>query len=145
MAAQKFRIGVVIVVKSSTGDLLVFERGDIPDQWQFPQGGVDVDEEPAEAAWRELVEETGLTAAHVTLSGEYPDWVLYEYPVELRGLKGQRGQAHRWFFFDALDDGIQPTPDNDEFVAWKWAPRNWVLDNVVEFRRASYTQVLTSQ
>jgi putative (di)nucleoside polyphosphate hydrolase len=144
MPSQSFRIGVVIVVRGVDGQYLIFERGDIPGQWQFAQGGLDLEEEPIEAAWRELGEETGLGPDHVVAVAEFPEWVLYEYPLELRTPKGRRGQAHRWFLFDALHANIEPTPDNNEFVAWKWAHRDWVLDNVVEFRRAGYVQVLNA-
>ena len=144
MPAQKFRIGVVIAVRGPDGRFLIFERSDIPGQWQFPQGGLNLDEEPHEAAWRELAEEAGLGPDHVKATAEYPDWVLYEYPEELRGEKGQRGQAHRWFLFDAIRPDIVPSVDNEEFVAWKWETRDWILANVVEFRRHCYDVVLNA-
>ena len=36
--------------------------------WQMPQGGIDAGEKPRDAALRELVEETGITADLVSLS-----------------------------------------------------------------------------
>lgn len=134
----------MIAVRGVDNRLLVFERGDIPNQWQLPQGGIDRDEAPLDAAWRELFEETGLSPDDVRAVAEYPHWVLYEYPDELKLLKGRLGQAHRWFLFDALRSDITPRPDEREFVAWKWATREWLIDNVVEFRRSGYETVLAS-
>ncbi|MFM7756346.1 MAG: NUDIX domain-containing protein, partial [Actinomycetota bacterium] len=50
MSAQVFRAGVVLVVRRENGDLLAFERLDVPGAWQLPQGGLDENEEPLEAA-----------------------------------------------------------------------------------------------
>jgi putative (di)nucleoside polyphosphate hydrolase len=142
MATAHFRAGVVIVVKGPDGRLLAFERGDVPGQWQAPQGGMEVGETPIDAAWRELAEETGLGPKDVAYAGEYADWVLYEYPPEIKHAKGRIGQVHRWFLFEALTDDIAPQPDNDEFVAWKWVTRDWLIDNAVGFRRPGYARVL---
>src|SRR5690606_4614380 len=39
------------------------------DGWQFPQGGMNTDETPLEAMYRELREETGLGPEHVAVLG----------------------------------------------------------------------------
>jgi putative (di)nucleoside polyphosphate hydrolase len=142
MASWNFRAGVVAVVTDSAGRLLVFERSDVPGSWQLPQGGVDLGESPLEAAWRELLEETGLGPDDVELVAEHPDWVVYEFPEEVRGAGKRLGQAQRWYLFQVRDDGIAPTPDDVEFVAWKWAEPAWLLDHVVAFRRPAYQAVL---
>jgi putative (di)nucleoside polyphosphate hydrolase len=142
MATPHFRAGVVIVVRGPDGRVLAFERGDVPGQWQAPPGGLENGETPIDAAWRELAEETGLGPKDVAYVGEYPEWVLYEYPPHLKRAKGRLGQVHRWFMFEALDPNVVPTPDNDEFTAWKWVTRDWLIDNAVDFRRSGYSMVL---
>jgi putative (di)nucleoside polyphosphate hydrolase len=144
MASPHFRAGVVIVVRGSDGRLLAFERGDVPGQWQAPQGGLDKDELPLDAAWRELGEETGLGPKDVSYQAEYADWVLYEYPASIKRSKGRLGQVHRWFLFDAVRADIEPKPDMLEFVAWKWVTPHWLIENAVDFRRAGYELVLGS-
>ena len=43
------------------------------DAWQFPQGGIAASEDPMDAMYRELWEETGLTPDKVSLLGStYP-------------------------------------------------------------------------
>jgi putative (di)nucleoside polyphosphate hydrolase len=50
------------------------------DGWQFPQGGMNTDETPEEAMYRELREETGLIPDHVDLLGATPGWLRYRLP-----------------------------------------------------------------
>ena len=144
MGSLQFRAGTVAVVSNSSGSVLAFQRSDRKDQWQLPQGGIDEGETPTEGAWRELEEETGLTAEQVRLVDEYPDWTVYEWPDGVK--RGNRlGQAQRWFFFDVIDDDVVPVPDGDEFDDWKWVQIPWLVDQVVEFRQASYERVLGSR
>lgn len=142
MASSNFRAGVVAVVTNSRGQLLAFERSDVPDAWQLPQGGIDVGEPPLQSAWRELEEETGLGPDQVDLVDEYPDWVVYEFPESIRSAGKRLGQAQRWYLFRVRSDDVTPTPDGVEFVAWKWVDPRWLLDHVVEFRLASYRTVI---
>ena len=144
MATSNFRAGVVAAVLNSRGEVLVFERSDVPDAWQLPQGGIDLGETPRDAAWRELGEETGLGETDVELVREHPDWVVYEFPEEIRSAGKRLGQAQRWFFFRARSDDVCPRPDGVEFVAWRWAEPAWLMEHVVEFRRQAYRTALAS-
>lgn len=136
-----FRAGVVIVVRRGDGRVLAFERVDTPGAWQLPQGGIEYDETPERAAWRELHEETGLDADSVRLVSEHTDWTAYVWPPDFRR-KGRLGQAHRWFFFEPMSDEIEPTPDGHEFGAWAWFDVDALIDQVVDFRKPCYEQVL---
>jgi putative (di)nucleoside polyphosphate hydrolase len=141
--AQQFRAGVVMVVRHpSSGEIMAFERADLPGEWQLPQGGLENGEEPVEAAWRELVEETGLSAIDVDLIGEHPRWVAYEWPPEIRDKR--RGQVQRWFVFRLRDPKRQPVVDGREFQAWCWCAPEWLIRQVVEFRHDAYAEVLSA-
>lgn len=147
MASAHFRAGVVIVVRSpDLTHVLAFERADAAGSWQLPQGGLKAGEAPIEGAWRELLEETGLGEVDVVARAEFPEWLAYEWPDELKGLKGglahRIGQVQRWFLFDALSPDIVPTPDGSEFVAWQWVEPEWLVNHVVEWRRGPYERVL---
>ncbi|HYN31514.1 MAG TPA: RNA pyrophosphohydrolase [Ilumatobacteraceae bacterium] len=142
MPSSNFRAGVVAVVTNSLGEILAFERSDVPGAWQLPQGGIDVGESPLESAWRELGEETGLGPDQVDLVGEHPDWVVYEFPEAVRGVGKRLGQAQRWYLFRVRSDDVSPAPDEVEFVAWKWVEPTWLLDHVVDFRLAAYRSVI---
>jgi putative (di)nucleoside polyphosphate hydrolase len=142
VATRHFRAGVVAVVERSDGRICAFERADAPGSWQLPQGGIEVGEEPRDTVWRELKEETGLTAGDVELVDEHDDWVAYAWPLEVAAGRRGVGQVQRWFTFRLLDDATVPTPDGSEFVAWQWVDRSWLVEHVIAFRRDAYRRVL---
>ena len=119
--------------------------------WQLPQGGIDPGEEPVDAAWRELLEETGLGRDNVSLVSELDDWIAYEWPLDVRGERPVRGQIQRWFLFGvrpaAHDDGhahhLRPTPDGREFVAWRWIDPHDLVDQVIDWRRPAYRRAFS--
>ncbi len=122
-----------------------------PQLWQMPQGGIDRGEEPLEAAWRELYEETGMKSC--TLLAEAPEWIHYDLPAELigTGLKGKyRGQAQRWFAFrfNGPEDeiAIDPPPGGHqaEFDQWAWKPMSELPDLIVPFKREVYLKVVAA-
>jgi len=67
--------------------------------WQWPQGGMDAGEDPAEAAYRELYEETGIRADQVMMLGTIERWLSYDFPPEVlaQRKKNWKGQRQRWF------------------------------------------------
>jgi putative (di)nucleoside polyphosphate hydrolase len=115
--------------------------------WQLPQGGIDKGERPVDAAFRELREETGVTRA--TLIAEFPGWISYELPRDLKGvaLKGKyRGQKLRWFAmrFDGDDEDIDIAPKaamKPEFDAWRWGSLQELPALAVAFKRPVYEAV----
>ncbi len=52
---------VLVLVYTSAGEVLLLRRADDADFWQSVTGSLEPDETPAQAAPRELAEETGIT------------------------------------------------------------------------------------
>lgn len=144
MPSRHFRAGVVAVITRANGDVLAFERTDRPGAWQLPQGGIERDEEPDVAIWREVTEETGLRPDQLEFVSAGEEWLAYAWPAEVsRGRKGI-GQVQRWFHVRLVDETVEPTPDGSEFTAWRWVDPGWLLAHVVEFRRLAYRRGLAT-
>jgi putative (di)nucleoside polyphosphate hydrolase len=123
---------------------------DLDRGWQMPQGGIDPDETPHEAALRELYEETNIRS--VSQLGEIDDWLCYDIPAAVSGRpwKGRyRGQAQKWLAFrftgdDAEIDVERPADGRHkaEFSEWRWEELTRVPELIVDFKRPVYEEVV---
>ena len=137
--------GVVLVNRE--GLVFAGHRLDMPGAWQMPQGGIDGDETPREAALRELTEETGVAPDLVEVLAETPDWVVYDLPPDMLGRvwKGRfGGQRQKWLLLRFLgeDRDVAIETAHPEFDRWQWMRADDLLENIVPFKRAVYAEVL---
>jgi putative (di)nucleoside polyphosphate hydrolase len=146
--SQFFRANVGIAVLAADGRVLAFERYGHPGSWQLPQGGLDVGEEPIDAARRELAEETGLEWDQVRLLGEYPEWLAYELDAGWRKPDTGRGQVQKWFYIRLIEEATEidvnradERKGHAEFTASQWMTFDELLAKVVPFRIPVYRRV----
>jgi putative (di)nucleoside polyphosphate hydrolase len=142
---ERYRRNVGLMLIAPDRRIFVGRRASMPDAWQMPQGGVDDDETPVEAACRELWEEVGTTKA--LLLRESKAWLTYDVPEKVRPAhwKGRwRGQAQKWFAlaFTGRDSDIDIAAHDQEFDAWQWLGAREMLEQIVPFKRPTYEAVL---
>lgn len=118
------------------------------DGWQFPQGGMNTDETPLEAMYRELREETGLRPEHVAVLGATPGWLRYRLPQ--RAIRRHEklvciGQKQVWFLLQLTGsetDLCLDLTEKPEFDHWRWVDFWYPLEHVVTFKRGVYARAL---
>ncbi|UNE54525.1 RNA pyrophosphohydrolase [Bartonella machadoae] len=157
LEALPYRRCVGIAVFNHAGKVWVGRRlmtsdhpiAEMPHRWQLPQGGIDENEEPLDAACRELYEETGIRS--VKLIKEAKNWFTYDFPQELVGCKlsnRYRGQIQKWFAFQFTGDLSEimtnPPPDGHkaEFDQWKWIDLETLPSIVISFKKHVYRKVV---
>ena len=114
---KKYRKCVGMMILNTKNQVLVGKRLDNPSgYWQMPQGGIDENENPEEAVWREMMEEIGTNKASLIASSK--EWISYDIP----------------------DINVE-TP-NPEFSEWKWIEHSELIENAVPFKRKVYETVL---
>lgn len=141
-------VGVMLV--NADGLVFVGRRIDNKegDWWQMPQGGVDPGEDLRAAALRELAEETGARAEHVSILKQTAEAIRYDLPEDLMGkLWGgkYRGQEQVWFLarFTGEDHHIDLEAHNPpEFCDWKWVEADQLPDLIVPFKKRVYRAVV---
>jgi putative (di)nucleoside polyphosphate hydrolase len=133
---------------NKTGYIFVGQRLDNnQDAWQMPQGGIDAGEDPETAAYRELLEETGVNQQNVRFLASSSKWLSYDLPEDLIPTlwNGKfRGQKQKWFLFKFLgkDGDINIATEHPEFSKWKWISKENLLEEIVPFKKSVYENVL---
>jgi len=116
--------------------------------WQMPQGGIDAGEDPAQAALRELEEETGIRSVGPLAVSK--GWHRYDFPPEHVSLQRgtvYRGQMQRWIAvgFQGRDEEVDIGPKAGlapEFTEWRWLPMHELPKLVAPFKRKVYADVI---
>lgn len=142
-----YRLNVGIVLLNAQGQVFWARRVQ-RDGWQFPQGGMNTDETPDEAMYRELEEETGLRCDQVEVLGATHGWLRYRLPHRYVR-RGQRptciGQKQVWFLLRMLDRDSAfrlDTYATPEFDVWRWVDFWYPAEHVVDFKREVYRRAL---
>ena len=144
---ENYRRCVGMMIVNDKNEILVGKRLDHPSgHWQMPQGGIDENENPEKAVWREMLEEIGTNNA--TMIKESNQWINYKIPTETLATLPWGdiyvGQTQKWFAFrfNGNDNEINVGTDNPEFSEWKWTHHNLLVENIVPFKRNTYEKIL---
>lgn len=142
--SQAYRPNVAAILQNADGLLLIGQRSDFPESWQFPQGGIDDGETEEDAVRREILEEVALAPETYEIAGRRGPY-RYDYP-QGRDKRGFRGQEQAYFLCLV---GGPATPAIDlrgscgEFLDVRWVPvRNFPVELVPPMKQDVYREVL---
>lgn len=137
-----YRPNVALILRNPAGEILVCERSDWTDCWQFPQGGVKKNEAVLEALKREVREELSLKPqSYKVLTSKGPYQYLF---MEGRKKDGCDGQEQTYFLAELTDENadIRFDGESDEFRAARWLrPEAYDLAWVAPMKREVYRRV----
>jgi putative (di)nucleoside polyphosphate hydrolase len=146
--SEGFRLNVGIVLMNEERKLLWARRFGSQNAWQFPQGGIQENETPVDAMYRELQEELGLMPESVELVAESQRWLGYRLPKAFRRYHSKPlciGQKQKWFLLRLIDaeEKIKlDHSDSPEFDCWRWVDYWYPESHIIQFKRAVYRSVL---
>ena len=145
--SKGYRPNVGIILSNPDGKVFWARRCG-QDAWQFPQGGIQQDETPVEAMYRELYEEIGLESQHVEVAGQTSDWLRYQIPENLLRHRSKPlciGQKQIWFSLKLIGEESAfnlSRSDTPEFDQWRWVDYWTPVDEIISFKRKVYKQAL---
>ena len=145
--SKGYRPNVGIILCNDEGRVFWAKRKGA-NSWQFPQGGIDGNEDPETAMFRELWEETGLRAQDVQILGRTRYWLRYKLPeryIRKNSLPLCIGQKQIWFMLRLLGDEGKVRFDcghKQEFDSFKWVEYWYPLQDVVYFKRRVYRKAM---
>lgn len=156
LQSMPFRPNAVAVAVNAEGKVLLCQRNPkarknsgrtdpFVDYWQFPQGGIDINEDIVTGAARELQEETGITSISVIGISKHQN--QYDWPNANRPILWQnfqfRGQEQRTVFFQFNGTDKEIELDKTELVNYRWCGLDEAKTLVASERKAHATAVLT--
>lgn len=145
--SKGYRPNVGIILCNDAGRVFWAKRKGA-NSWQFPQGGIDCNEDPETAMYRELWEETGLHSQDVQLLGRTRYWLRYKLPeryIRKNSMPLCIGQKQIWFLLRMLGDESMVRFDcghKQEFDNFKWVEYWHPLQDVVYFKRRVYRKAM---
>mgnify|MGYP006207529355 CR=1 FL=1 len=143
-----FRPNVGIILTNDQGQLLWARRVGGHDAWQFPQGGINPNETPEQALYRELHEEVGLRREDVEILACTRGWLRYRLPHRLvrhNSVPLCVGQKQKWFLLrlTCRDEDVNLLKTtHPEFDDWRWVSFWYPVRQVVSFKREVYRRVM---
>ena len=166
MRTNKFRANVAAVIfdqknkkvlmfrrlaKRNKDSKLLSDGGQLRWNWQFPQGGVDLNETENETLLRELKEEIGTNEVEIINISK--NRTRYHYPKKMIKILQKnpewipfRGQQQRWFLLRLNCDtnNISFKHEPIEFDKLQWFSPRKGLQKVVPWKRKAYRKGLKS-
>lgn len=132
------------ILQRSNGQILIAERRDTPEAWQFPQGGIDEGEDETGALYREVEEELGIRRDLVRIR-ERRDGYRYRFAGDRIKHGIYRGQQQVYFLCDfaGSNGDIRLEVHEPEFGRFRWIdPRDFQIAWVPDFKKAVYRAVM---
>jgi len=144
---EGYRSNVGIVICNQQAQVLWARRLG-QHSWQFPQGGVDNNESPEQAMFRELYEEVGLTPKDVKILAVTKNWLRYKLPRRLVRWDSDPvciGQKQKWFLLQLVgqESAINfNSCGHPEFDDWRWVSFWYPVRQVIAFKRDVYRRAM---
>ncbi|WP_392558207.1 RNA pyrophosphohydrolase [Orbus mooreae] len=142
-----YRPNVGIIICNRHGQLLWARRFG-QNSWQFPQGGINNNETPEQAMFRELNEEVGLLPKDVKILSVTNGWLRYKLPKRMVRWENEPvciGQKQKWFLLELISDvsfinlSLTSSPEFDD---WKWVSYWYPVRQVITFKRDVYRKAM---
>ncbi|RKS86804.1 putative (di)nucleoside polyphosphate hydrolase [Orbus hercynius] len=138
-------VGIIICNRQSQ---VLWARRFGQNSWQFPQGGINNNETPEQAMFRELNEEVGLLPKDVKILSVTNGWLRYKLPKRMVRWDNEPvciGQKQKWFLLELISDAsainlsLTSTPEFDD---WKWVSYWYPVRQVIAFKRDVYRKAM---
>lgn len=139
---SSYRPNSALILQRAGGRVLIAERRDVDDSWQFPQGGSKKKETPLQTLHREMVEEIGLSPASYEILCQRGPY-RYKFPPG-RQKEGFCGQEQTYFLARLLDESIlrEGSIESEEFRSIRWIqPVEFEPCWIPKFKRKVYASV----
>ena len=141
---KRYRPNVAAVLQRADGRVLIGQRSDFPESWQFPQGGIDKGETAEDALRREVLEEVGIGPEEYTIA-EQTGLHRYDFPFgqDRRGFHGQEQSYFLCRLHEKRAEEVDLSATCGEFQSVRWvAVQNFPVHLAPPMKQEVYREVL---
>lgn len=130
-----------LVLKNQGREILLGERADTPDHWQWPQGGLDPGESAEAGLRRELKEEIGVSK--IRIIHRFPFKLRYRFPRRMATkFRPNLGQEQVYFMVE-IDEAPDLDKSDGEFSRLRWSPLELAVEHAIWFKEPVYRAALS--
>lgn len=122
---------VLVVIYTTTFDVLLLQRRDVPDFWQSVTGSLKIAETPYSAALREVEEETGLINQHIHDCQQVEQFAIRPPWRERYAPSVTHNTEHVFTLRLPTRQPIRLNPQ--EHIAFQWLPYELALEKVSSY------------
>ena len=118
---KKIPISILVIIYTKNKDVLLLKKNNDKDMWQSVTGSLNENEEPVEAAKREVFEETGLSTKNLIDCNKQYVFEIYE----MWRHKYEDGVTHNTehVFLLELENKVDIKIDSNEHTQYEWINR----------------------
>lgn len=113
-----YRENASVIVTRADGKFLIVRKPREYNAWQFPQGGLEMDEDARTAAMREFTEELGTDK--IRIAEQECGIFRYEWSEEMQRERGFAGQNVHFFRAEFLGADSDIHLQIEELVEFRW-------------------------
>ncbi len=141
--SKVMRPNVLGIIINSGGEVLLQKNARLTEHWQFPQGGIELNEKPEQAVIRECAEELGVPERTLKVMKKLPLVNKYEWPPYAKLLKGYKGQEQQIFVlkFTGNDKDFH-IKNSIEVEDVKWVDKKNVPEIIHPVRKSFATKAM---
>lgn len=140
-----YRPAVGCMLINKLGQIYAFQRADVPECWQCPEGGIDEGESELDAAYREVHEEVGIEKNKLRFLKKSSTAFRYKFDNGYQKY-GFDGQQKRFFLFEFLgnenDFNYNSTHETQEFTHVKFISKDELPKLVFPFKKEMYENAI---
>ena len=142
----KYRKAIGSMLINNQGLIYCFNRTDFP-SWQCVEGGIDGNETPLEASYRETEEEIGIKKNQLEYISETKHFFKYNLGLDYYNKYSYIGQEKKFFLYRFLgketDFNYKSTNQKEEFSCFKLMKSKELIKSTPYFKKEMYEYVLS--
>ena len=141
---QELRKSIGAIILNKNNEIITFQRVDYEDSWQGVEGGIEENETPIDALYREVQEEIGIEKDQYDIIKEHKEFIPYIFPDDVVKNIGIKGQQKKFYLIKLKNDvkfNFETNPDGCEFKNYKIVSSEEFLKLTPRFKDKMYKKV----